>query len=92
MTARIVLIVHIAALLAARSASAQSAGGQAPLASRFVDSANGLSLEQAIVDASAGSTTAAVGLGSRRAETMIFTTGPSRNTIDSSQSVSSSSA
>jgi cobalt-zinc-cadmium efflux system outer membrane protein len=51
MTARIVLIVHIAALLAARSASAQSAGGQAPLASRFVDSANGLSLEQAIARA-----------------------------------------
>jgi cobalt-zinc-cadmium efflux system outer membrane protein len=51
MTARIVLSVLIATLLAGVSTSAQSPGGQPPLAGRFVDSANGLSLEQAIARA-----------------------------------------
>ena len=51
MTARIVLSVLIATLLTAVSASAQSPSGQAPLAGRFVDPANGLSLEQAIARA-----------------------------------------
>src|SRR4029450_12020621 len=51
MTARIVLSVLIAALLTGVSNSAQSPGGQAPLAGRFVDPANGLSLEQAIARA-----------------------------------------
>jgi len=51
MTARIVLSVLIATLLPAASTSAQSPGGQAPLAGRFVDPANGLSLEQAIARA-----------------------------------------
>jgi cobalt-zinc-cadmium efflux system outer membrane protein len=51
MTARIVLSVLIATLLTGVSTSAQSPGGQAPLASRFVDPANGLSLEQAIARA-----------------------------------------
>jgi cobalt-zinc-cadmium efflux system outer membrane protein len=51
MTARIVLSVLIATLLTAVSTSAQSTGGQAPLAGRFVDPANGLSLEQAIARA-----------------------------------------
>jgi outer membrane protein, heavy metal efflux system len=51
MTARIVLSVLIATLLAAVSISAQSPGGQAQLAGRFVDPANGLSLEQAIARA-----------------------------------------
>ena len=51
MTARIVLSVLIATLLAVVSTSAQSPGGQAPLAGRFVDPTNGLSLEQAIARA-----------------------------------------
>ena len=51
MTARIVLSVLIATLLTGVSTSAQSPGGQAPLAGRFVDPANGLSLEQAIARA-----------------------------------------
>ena len=51
MTARIVLSVLIATLLTAVSTSAQSPSGQAPLAGRFVDPANGLSLEQAIARA-----------------------------------------
>ena len=45
MTARIALSVLIATLLTGVSTSAQSPGGQAPLAGRFVDPANGLSLE-----------------------------------------------
>jgi len=51
MTTRITLSVLIATLLTAVSISAQSPGGQAPLASRFVDPASGLSLEQAIARA-----------------------------------------
>ena len=51
MTARIVLSVLIATLLTAVSTSAQSPGGQAPLAGRVVDPVNGLSLEQAIARA-----------------------------------------
>ena len=51
MTARIVLSVLIATLLSGVSTSAQSPGGQAPRASRFVDAANGLSLEQAVARA-----------------------------------------
>jgi cobalt-zinc-cadmium efflux system outer membrane protein len=51
MTARIVLSVLTATLLTGVSNSAQSPGGQAPLAGRFVDPANGLSLEQAIARA-----------------------------------------
>jgi outer membrane protein, heavy metal efflux system len=51
MTARIALSVLIATLLTGVSTSAQSPGGQAPLAGRFVDPANGLSLEQAIARA-----------------------------------------
>ena len=51
MTTRIVLSVLIATLLTGVSTSAQSPGGQAPLAGRFVDPANGLSLEQAIARA-----------------------------------------
>ena len=51
MTARIALSVLIATLLTSVSTSAQSPGGQAPLAGRFVDPANGLSLEQAIARA-----------------------------------------
>jgi cobalt-zinc-cadmium efflux system outer membrane protein len=48
MTTRIALSVLIATLLTGVSSSAQSPGGQASLAGRFVDPANGLSLEQAI--------------------------------------------
>ena len=48
MTMRIVLSVLIATLLTGVSTSAQSPGGQAPLAGKFVDPANGMSLEQAI--------------------------------------------
>jgi outer membrane protein, heavy metal efflux system len=48
MTTRIALSVLIATLLTGLSTSAQSPDGQAPLAGRFVDPANGLSLEQAI--------------------------------------------
>jgi outer membrane protein, heavy metal efflux system len=48
MTTRIALSVLIATLLTGVSTSAQSPGGRAPLAGRFVDPANGLSLEQAI--------------------------------------------
>ena len=51
MTRRIALSVLIATLLTGVSTSAQSPGGQAPLVSRFVDPANGLSLEQAIARA-----------------------------------------
>ena len=51
MTTRIAFIVLIATLLTSVSSSAQSPGGQAPLAARFVDPANGLSLEQAIARA-----------------------------------------
>jgi cobalt-zinc-cadmium efflux system outer membrane protein len=48
MTTRIVLTVLSATLLTGVSSSAQSPRGQAPLAGRFVDPANGLSLERAI--------------------------------------------
>jgi cobalt-zinc-cadmium efflux system outer membrane protein len=48
MTTRIALSVLIATLVTGASTSAQSPGIQAPLAGRFVDPANGLSLEQAI--------------------------------------------
>jgi cobalt-zinc-cadmium efflux system outer membrane protein len=51
MTTRIASIVLIATLLIGVSTSAQSPGSQAPLANRFVDPANGLSLEQAIARA-----------------------------------------
>jgi cobalt-zinc-cadmium efflux system outer membrane protein len=51
MTTRIALSVLIATLLTGVSTSAQSPGGQAPLAGRFVDPADGLSLEQAIARA-----------------------------------------
>jgi cobalt-zinc-cadmium efflux system outer membrane protein len=51
MTTRIALSVIIATLLTCVSSSAQSPGGQAPLAGRFVDPVNGLSLEQAIARA-----------------------------------------
>ena len=51
MTTRIALSVLIATLLTGVSTSAQSPGGQASLAGRFVDPANGLSLEQAIARA-----------------------------------------
>jgi outer membrane protein, heavy metal efflux system len=51
MTIRIALTVLMATLLANVSASAQSPGGQAPFAGRFVDPANGLTLEQAIARA-----------------------------------------
>jgi cobalt-zinc-cadmium efflux system outer membrane protein len=51
MTTRIALSVLIATLLTGVSTSAQSPGGQAPLAGGFVDPANGLSLEQAIARA-----------------------------------------
>jgi cobalt-zinc-cadmium efflux system outer membrane protein len=51
MTARNVLSVLVATLLTSVSSSAQSPAGQAPLAGRFVDPANGLSLEQAIARA-----------------------------------------
>ena len=45
MTTRIVLSVLIATLLTPVSTWAQSPARQAPLAGRFVDPANGLSLE-----------------------------------------------
>ncbi len=48
MTTRLALSVLLATLLTAMSSSAQSSAGQAPPAGRFVDPANGLSLEQAI--------------------------------------------
>jgi outer membrane protein, heavy metal efflux system len=51
MTTRIAFSVLIATLLAGVSSSAQSLDGQAPIAGRFVDPANGLSLEQAIARA-----------------------------------------
>jgi cobalt-zinc-cadmium efflux system outer membrane protein len=51
MTTRIALSVLIATLLTGVSTSAQSPGSQAPFAGRFVDPANGLSLEQAITRA-----------------------------------------
>ncbi len=51
MTTRIALSVLIATLLTGAPTSAQSPGGQAPLAGRFVDPANGLSLDQAIARA-----------------------------------------
>jgi cobalt-zinc-cadmium efflux system outer membrane protein len=51
MTTRIVLSVLIATLLTGVASSAQSSGDQAPFAARFVDAANGLSLEQAIARA-----------------------------------------
>jgi outer membrane protein, heavy metal efflux system len=50
MTTRIALSVLIATLVTSVS-TAQSPGGQPPLASRFVDLANGLSLDQAIARA-----------------------------------------
>jgi cobalt-zinc-cadmium efflux system outer membrane protein len=50
-TTRIALSVLFATLLTGVSTSAQSPSDQAPLADRFVDSANGLSLEQAIARA-----------------------------------------
>jgi outer membrane protein, heavy metal efflux system len=51
MTTRLALSVLAATLLTGVSSSAQSPGGQAPLAGRFVNPANGLSLEQAIARA-----------------------------------------
>jgi outer membrane protein, heavy metal efflux system len=48
MTPRFVLSVLIATLLTGVSSSAQSPGGQVPLAGKLVDPANGMSLEQAI--------------------------------------------
>ena len=51
MTTRSALSVLIATLLTGVSTSGQSPGGQAPLAGRFVDPANGLSLEEAIARA-----------------------------------------
>ena len=48
MTQRMTLSVLIATLLTGVSSSAQSPGGQVPLAGKFVDPANGMSLEQAI--------------------------------------------
>ncbi|MEQ1575100.1 MAG: TolC family protein [Vicinamibacterales bacterium] len=51
MTTRITLAVLTATLLTGVSTSAQSPGGQAPFVGRFVDPANGLSLEQAIARA-----------------------------------------
>jgi outer membrane protein, heavy metal efflux system len=51
MTTRIALSVLIATLLTGVPTSAQSPRGQAPIAGRFVDPANGLSLEQAIARA-----------------------------------------
>ena len=51
MTTRIALSALIATLVTVVSSSAQSPGGQAASASRFVDPANGLSLEQAIARA-----------------------------------------
>ena len=51
MTTRVVLSALIATLLTSVSAPAQSPSGQAPLASRFVDAVNGLSLEEAIARA-----------------------------------------
>jgi cobalt-zinc-cadmium efflux system outer membrane protein len=51
MTTRIAPIVLIATLMTGVSTSAQSPGSQAPVAGRFVDPANGLSLEQAIARA-----------------------------------------
>jgi outer membrane protein, heavy metal efflux system len=51
MTRRITLSVLLATLLTVVSTLAQSPTGQAPLSGRFVDPANGLSLEQAIARA-----------------------------------------
>ena len=51
MTTRITSSVIIATLLTSVSITAQSPAAQAPLASQFVDPANGLSLEQAIARA-----------------------------------------
>jgi outer membrane protein, heavy metal efflux system len=51
MTTRIAFSVLIATLLTGVSSSAQSPGGKAPLAARFVDPTNGLSLDQAIARA-----------------------------------------
>jgi cobalt-zinc-cadmium efflux system outer membrane protein len=51
MTVRFVLSILIATLLNGGSGSAQSPNGLAPLAGRFVDLANGLSLEHAIARA-----------------------------------------
>jgi outer membrane protein, heavy metal efflux system len=51
MTTRIALSVLIATLVVSVSTSAQSPGGQPALAGRFVDPANGLSLEQAVARA-----------------------------------------
>ena len=51
MTTRIALSILIATLLTGVSSSAESSGGQPPLAGRFVDPVNGLSLEQAIARA-----------------------------------------
>jgi cobalt-zinc-cadmium efflux system outer membrane protein len=51
MTTRIALSVLIATLVLSASTSAQSPAGQPSLAARFIDPANGLSLEQAIARA-----------------------------------------
>jgi cobalt-zinc-cadmium efflux system outer membrane protein len=51
MTTRIGLSALLATLLLSASTSAQSPLDQAPLSGRFVDPANGLSLEQAIARA-----------------------------------------
>lgn len=51
MTTRIVSSVLIATLVTSAPATAQSARDQAPLASRFMDPANGLSVEEAIARA-----------------------------------------
>ena len=51
MTTRIALSVLIATLLSVVSTSAQSPDGQASLAGRFVDPANGVTLEQAVARA-----------------------------------------
>lgn len=51
MTTQFALGILIATLATSVSASAQSSGGPVPLARRFVDPANGLSLEQAIARA-----------------------------------------
>ena len=51
MTTRIAFSVVIATLLTGVSTMAQSRAGQPALAGRYVDPANGLSLEQAIAHA-----------------------------------------
>ena len=51
MTTRMALSVLLTGLLTGVSTSAQSPAGQAPLAGRFFDPANGLSLHQAVAQA-----------------------------------------